>query len=51
MYAIRSYYETYGPLLLRSLQTPVPADQSESAALAAAAALEALLKEHAASVV
>jgi len=44
------YKETYGPLLLRSLQTPVPADQSESAALAAAAALEALLKEHAASV-
>ena len=38
------YKETYAPLLLRSIQTPVPADQSETAALEAAAALDALLK-------
>jgi len=40
------YKETYGPLLLRSLQTPVPADQSEAAAVAAAAELDTLLKTH-----
>lgn len=44
------YKETYEPLLLRSLQTPVPRDQSEAAAVEAAEALEALLKEHADSV-
>ncbi|MBD3799889.1 MAG: adenosylmethionine--8-amino-7-oxononanoate transaminase [Campylobacterales bacterium] len=38
------YKETYGPLLLHTIQTPVPADQSEKAAVAAAAELEALLK-------
>ncbi len=41
------YKETYGPLLLRCLQTPVPLDQSESAALEAAAAFEELLQERA----
>jgi len=44
------YKETYGPLLLRSLQTPVPEDQSEAAALEAVKALESLLREHADSV-
>lgn len=44
------YKETYGPLLLRSIQTPVPVDQSEAAALEAALALESLLKTHADSV-
>ncbi|WP_345986420.1 adenosylmethionine--8-amino-7-oxononanoate transaminase [Sulfurimonas sp. HSL-1656] len=38
------YKETYGPLLLQTIQTPVPADQSEEAAVAAAAELEVLLK-------
>ncbi|WP_345971078.1 MULTISPECIES: adenosylmethionine--8-amino-7-oxononanoate transaminase [Sulfurimonas] len=41
------YKETYGPLLLQTIQTPVPADQSEAAALAAAAELETLLKARA----
>ncbi|MEJ2467898.1 MAG: adenosylmethionine--8-amino-7-oxononanoate transaminase, partial [Campylobacterales bacterium] len=44
------YKETYAPLLLRSLQTPVPRDQSEAAAVEAAEALEALLREHSESV-
>ena len=44
------YKETYGPLLLECLQTPVPEDQSESAAVEAAEALETLLREQAASV-
>lgn len=38
------YKETYGPLLLECLQTPVPRDQSESAAREAAAGLEKLLQ-------
>jgi adenosylmethionine-8-amino-7-oxononanoate aminotransferase len=38
------YKETYGPLLLECLQIPVPRDQSESAALEAAAGLEKLLQ-------
>lgn len=41
------YKETYAPLLLRSVQTPVPSDQSEGAALEAAEALESLLKARA----
>ncbi|MHC3994139.1 adenosylmethionine--8-amino-7-oxononanoate transaminase [Thiomicrolovo sp. ZZH C-3] len=41
------YKETYGPLLLQTIQTPVPADQSEAAALVAAAELETLLKARA----
>jgi adenosylmethionine-8-amino-7-oxononanoate aminotransferase len=44
------YKETYAPLLLRSLQTPVPRDQSEAAAVEAAEALEALLREQSESV-
>lgn len=38
------YKETYEPLLIRSVQTPVPSDQSENAALEAAAAFEHLLQ-------
>ncbi len=37
------YKETYAPLLIRCMQTPVPEDQSEAAALKAAKALEELL--------
>lgn len=44
------YKETYEPLLIRSLQVPVPVDQSEAAALEAAQGLEACLHEHSASV-
>ena len=44
------YKETYGPLLLQSVQTPVPVDQSEAAAQDAAASLENLLIERADSV-
>lgn len=39
------YKETYEPLLIRAVQTPSPSDQSEGAALEAAAAFEALLHE------
>lgn len=39
------YKETYEPLLIRSVQTPSPEDQSEAAALKAAEAFESLLKE------
>ena len=39
------YKETYEPLLIRSIQTPSPEDQSETSALKAAEAFEALLKE------
>lgn len=41
------YKQTYAPLLLRSVQTPVPCDASEGAALEAAEALEALLEARA----
>jgi adenosylmethionine---8-amino-7-oxononanoate aminotransferase len=44
------YKETYGPLLLQCLQTPVPKDTSEAAALEAAAGLDALLQTHGDSV-
>ena len=44
------YKETYEPLLIRSLQVPVPVDQSEAAALEAAQGLEACLHEHGTSV-
>lgn len=43
---VELYKETYAPLLLRCVQTPVPADQSETAALEAAQALEAVLQTH-----
>lgn len=39
------YKETYEPLLIRSLQTPSPGDQSIEAALEAVAAFESVLKE------
>jgi len=39
------YKETYRPLLIRNIQTPVPADQSPEAAREALKALEALLEE------
>jgi adenosylmethionine-8-amino-7-oxononanoate aminotransferase len=39
------YKETYEPLLIRSIQTPSPRDQSVEAALEAAGALEAVLAE------
>lgn len=39
------YKETYEPLLIRAVQTPSPYDQSEAAALEAAAAFEVLLHE------
>lgn len=38
------YKETYEPLLIRAIQTPSPADQSEEAALEAAKAFKALLE-------
>ncbi len=44
---VELYKETYAPLLIRSVQTPVPADQSESAALEAAEALERILQARA----
>lgn len=39
------YKETYEPLLIRAIQTPSPANQSEAAALEASAAFEALLEK------
>lgn len=39
------YKETYEPLLIRSIQTPTPRDQSVEAALEAAEAFAALLRE------
>ncbi len=42
---VQLYKETYEPLLIRSVQTPVPRDQSLEAALEAAAAFEALCAE------
>ncbi len=43
---VELYKETYEPLLIRSIQTAVPKDQSESAALEAAAAMEECFKAH-----
>ena len=43
---VELYKETYEPLLIRSVQTPVPKDQSEAAALEAAEALEECFKAH-----
>ena len=43
---VELYKETYEPLLIRSVQTPVPKDQSEAAALEAAEALEACFLSH-----
>jgi adenosylmethionine-8-amino-7-oxononanoate aminotransferase len=43
---VQLYKETYEPLLIRSIQTPVPKDQSEEAALEAAAALETCFKDN-----
>lgn len=43
---VELYKDTYGPLLLRTVQTPVPKDQSEAAALEAAEALEGVLLRH-----
>ncbi|MEN8147401.1 MAG: adenosylmethionine--8-amino-7-oxononanoate transaminase [Campylobacterota bacterium] len=43
---VELYKETYEPLLIRSIQTPVPKDQSEAAALEAAEALEECFKTH-----
>ena len=40
------YKETYGALLLRSIQTPVPKDQSIEAAQKALGKLEIILKKH-----
>ncbi len=42
---VELYKETYKPLLLKTLTTPVPVDMSEAAAQAAAEAFETLLKE------
>ncbi len=43
---VELYKETYEPLLIRSIQTAVPKDQSETAALEAAEALEACFITH-----
>jgi len=43
---VELYKETYEPLLIRSVQTAVPKDQSEAAALEAAEALEACFLAH-----
>ncbi len=40
---VQLYKETYKPLLIRSIQTPVPADESEAAAQEALTALESIL--------
>ena len=47
---VELYKETYAPLLIRSMQTPVPVDQSEQAALDAALALEAILRKEASQI-
>lgn len=44
---VELYKQTYEPLLIRSVQTPVPRDQSEAAALEAAEKLEQLFKTRA----
>ena len=41
---VELYKETYEPLLIRSLQTPVPEDQSEEAAVRAADVLQSILE-------
>jgi adenosylmethionine-8-amino-7-oxononanoate aminotransferase len=43
---VELYKETYEPLLIRSVQTPVPKDRSPEAAREAAEAFEALCAEH-----
>jgi len=43
---VELYKETYEPLLIRSVQTPVPKDQTEAAALEAAEALEECFLAH-----
>ena len=43
---VQLYKETYEPLLIRSVQTPVPADGSPEAAVAAAEAFEVLCVKH-----
>jgi adenosylmethionine-8-amino-7-oxononanoate aminotransferase len=43
---VELYKETYEPLLIRSVQTPVPRDQTPEAALNAAEAFENLCSEH-----
>ncbi len=42
---VELYKETYAPLLIRSIQTPVPMDTSEEAARVAARSLAALFEE------
>jgi len=42
---VELYKETYEPLLIRTIQTPVPKDQSEEAALEALKSFEQLLQE------
>jgi len=42
---VELYKKTYEPILIRSIQTPVPKDRSETAAREAAKALEVILKE------
>lgn len=42
---VELYKETYAPLLIRSIQTPVPEDTSEEAAKKAARSLEELFEE------
>lgn len=44
---VELYKETYDAMLIKTLQTPVPKDQSKEAAVEAAAALETLLKARA----
>ncbi|RLA73268.1 MAG: adenosylmethionine--8-amino-7-oxononanoate transaminase [Epsilonproteobacteria bacterium] len=44
---VELYKETYKSLLIRSIQTPVPKDQTEAAALVAAVELEQCFKENA----
>ncbi|MCJ7766282.1 MAG: adenosylmethionine--8-amino-7-oxononanoate transaminase [Thiovulaceae bacterium] len=43
---VQLYKETYEPLLIRSIQTAVPKDQSEGAALEAAVAMEECFKKN-----
>ncbi|WP_353662401.1 adenosylmethionine--8-amino-7-oxononanoate transaminase [Hydrogenimonas sp. SS33] len=44
---VELYKKTYEPILIRSVQTPVPADRSEAAAREASERLETILKVHA----
>ena len=43
---VELYKKTYEPILIRSIQTPVPEDQSEESAYKAAQNLEEILKVH-----